>query len=60
VFVLTKPQRDALFRVFCRDFPSWLPFRQNAKNRVTWSWTPFPIQAVWRPLPFGLDQPTGA
>ena len=35
---LTKAQRDALFRLFQRDFPSWVtPFRQSItrENRVT-------------------------
>jgi hypothetical protein len=36
--VLTKAQREFLFKLFRRDFPSWLPFRQNSiarTNRVT-------------------------
>ncbi len=31
---LTKAQRDALFRLFQRDFPSWVtPSRQNSITR---------------------------
>ena len=58
---LSKAQRNALFRLFQRDFPSWVtPSRQNSitreKSSDTCSWTPFPIQAVWRPLRFRLAQ----
>jgi hypothetical protein len=32
--LLTKAQREALFRLFRRDFPSWVtPFRQNCITR---------------------------
>ena len=31
---LTKAQRNALFRLFQRDFPSWVtPFRQSSITR---------------------------
>ena len=64
MIVLTKPQRESLFNLVRRDFPSWLPFRQNSiaceEKIVTWSGTSFPIQAVWRPLRIRLAQPTGA
>jgi hypothetical protein len=33
MIVLTKPQRESLFNLFRRDFPSWVPFRQNGITR---------------------------
>jgi hypothetical protein len=34
MLLLTKPQRNALFQLFRRDFPSWVtPFRQNSITR---------------------------
>ena len=59
---LTKAQRDALFRLFQRDFPSWVtPSRQNSITREeklsdTGRGLPSRFQAVWRPLRFRLAQ----